>query len=66
MAYRRGSFALTPPSVAVFVVSLVLAIIAFLARYAGVRIPIINPGYVFELLAIAYVLLVLGVLWRRI
>lgn len=66
MAYRRGSFALTPPSMAVFVISLVLALIAFVARYGHVRIPIINPSYIFELLAIAYILLVLGVLLRRI
>jgi hypothetical protein len=66
MVYRRGGFALTPPSIAVFVISLVLAIIAFLARYGHVRIPIVNPGYIFELLAIAYVVLVIGVLVRRV
>ena len=66
MPFRRGGFALTPPSVALFLISLVLAILALLIRYGGVRIPIINPAYIFELLAIAYVILVAGVLIRRI
>ena len=66
MPFRRGGFALTPPSVVLFSISLVLAILAFLIRYGGVRIPIINPAYIFELLAIAYVILVAGVLIRRI
>jgi hypothetical protein len=66
MPYRRGSFALTPPSIPIFVVSLVLAIIAFLMRYAGLSIPIIRAQYVFDVLAIAYVLLLIGVLLRRL
>jgi hypothetical protein len=66
MPFRRGGFALTPPTLALFIISLVLAIIAFLIRYGGIRIPIINPAYIFELLAIAYVMLVLGVLIRRL
>ena len=66
MPFRRGGFALTPPSLALFILSLVLAIIAFLIRYGGVRIPIINPAYIFELLAIAWVVLAIGVLIRRL
>ena len=66
MPFRRGGFALTPPSLVVFIISLVLAILAFLIRYAGVRIPIINPANIFELLAIAYVVLLVGVLIRRL
>jgi hypothetical protein len=66
MVYRRGSFVLTPPSLALFVVSLILAIVAFLIRYGGVRIAVINPAHIFEVLAIAYVLLVAGVLVRRL
>ena len=65
MPYRRGGFALTPPSMAVFIISLLLAILAFLVRYAGVSIPIINP-HVFNVLAIAYVVLLIGVLVRRL
>lgn len=66
MAFRRGGFALTPPSLWIFAISLVLAIIALLIRYAGVRVPIVSPARVFDVLAIAYILLVAGVLFRRI
>ena len=66
MPYRRGSFALTPPSIPIFIVSLVLAIIAFLMRYAGLSIPVIRAQYVFDVLAIAYVLILVGVLLRRL
>ncbi len=66
MPYGRGRFYLTPPSVPVFVVSLVLAILAFLVFYARVSVPIINAGRVFDVLAIAYVVLLAGVLIRRI
>jgi len=66
MPTRRGSFVLTPPSLVLFIISLILAILAFLIRYGGVRIPVINPAYIFELLAIAYVMLVVGVLVRRL
>jgi hypothetical protein len=66
MPYRRGGFALTPPSLMIFVISLVLALIALLIRYAHVSIPIISSSRVFDVLAIAYVVLVIGVLFRRI
>lgn len=64
MPYMRGRYALTPPSIVIFVISLVFAIAAFLVHYAGISMPIINPGRVFDVLAIAYVLLMLGVLFR--
>lgn len=66
MAFRRGGFALTPPSIWIFAISLVLAIIALLIRYAGVRVPVVSPARVFDVLAIAYILLVAGVVFRRI
>jgi hypothetical protein len=66
MPFRRASFALTPPSIWIFGISLVLAIIAMLVRYAGIRLAIVNPARVFDILAIAYVLLVAGVLFRRL
>lgn len=66
MAFRRGGFALTPPSLWIFAISLILAIVALLMRYAGVRVPIISPARVFDVLAIAYILLLAGVLFRRI
>ena len=66
MAFRRGGFALTPPSLWIFAISLVLAIVAILIRYAGVRIPMVSPARDFDVLAIAYLLLLAGVLFRRI
>ena len=66
MPYRRGGFALTPPSLVIFLISLVLALIALLIRYAHVSVPIISSARVFDVLAIAYVVLVIGVLFRRI
>jgi hypothetical protein len=66
MPYRRAAFALTPPSISIFAISLVLAAIALLIRYAGLRIGIIGPARVFDVLAIAYILLVAGVLFRRV
>jgi hypothetical protein len=66
MPFRRASFALTPPSVWIFAISLVLAILAMLVRYAGVRVPVVNPARVFDVLAIAYILLVAGVMFRRL
>lgn len=64
MAYRRGGFALTPPSMVIFVISVILAVIALLVRYAGVSIPIVGPARVFDVLAIAYLLLLAGVVFR--
>jgi hypothetical protein len=66
MPYRRAGFALTPPSLVIFLISLVLALIALLIRYAHVSVPIISSSRVFDVLAIAYVVLVVGVLFRRV
>lgn len=66
MAYRRGGFALTPPSLLVFAISLLLAVIALLVRYGGVSIPVISAARVFDLLAVAYLLLLAGVLFRQL
>lgn len=66
MAWRRGGFALTPPSIWIFAISLVLAVLALLVRYGGVHVPIINTARVFDVLAIAYVLLTAGVLVRGV
>ncbi len=66
MPYRRGGFALTPPSLVIFLISVVLALIALLVRYAHVSVPIISPSRIFDVLAIAYVVLVIGVLFRRV
>jgi hypothetical protein len=66
MPYRRGGFALTPPSLVIFLISVVLALIALLVRYAHVSVPIVSASRIFDVLAIAYVVLVIGVLFRRI
>ena len=66
MPFRRGGFALTPPSVVIFVISIVLAVLAMLVRYAHVSVPVINASRVFDVLAIAYVLLTAGVLVRGV
>lgn len=58
----RRSFLLTPPSMVAFGVSAVIALIAVLMRYANVDVPIINARYLFELLLIAYAVLVVSVL----
>ncbi len=66
MPYSRGSFFLTPPSVPLFIISVVLAVAALLVRYMGLSIPIIDRARVFDVLAIAYVVLAAGVLVRRL
>ena len=68
MIFRRSSHAyvLTPPSWAIFAISLVLAVVALLVRYGGVRVPILGPAQVADALAIAYLLLAAGVVFRRL
>ena len=59
MAYR-----LSPPTQVVFIISLVLAILALLAHYTTVSIPVIG-GHTFETLLIAFLLLLAGNLLRN-
>ena len=59
MAY----FWLTPPSRAVFFLSVLLAILALLVRYARVAIPVVS-NYSFETLLIAFLLLLAGNMFR--
>ena len=66
MPYSRGSFFLTPPTLPVFIISVVLAVAALLVRYAGLSIPLIERARIFDVLAIAYVILLAGVLVRRL
>jgi hypothetical protein len=54
---------LTPPSRAVFVISLFLAILALLVRYADVTIPVVS-NYTFETLLTAFLLLLAGNLFK--
>ena len=59
MAY----YSLTPPSRAVFIISVFLALLALLVRYAHVAIPVVST-YTFETLLIAFLLLLAGNLFR--
>jgi hypothetical protein len=43
-----------------------LALVAMLVYYGRAPVPIINTSHVFDLLAIAYVVLTIGVLFRRV
>jgi len=63
---RRGAFVLTPPSMVVFIISVILAVIAFLVRYAGVAIPVISPARAMDVLAVAYLVLLAAVLFRQL
>lgn len=64
--FRRGSFVLTPPSFFIFAISMILAVAALLMRYSGLTIPILRPSHAFDLLAIGYVLMTIGVLFKGI
>jgi hypothetical protein len=66
MPFRRGGFALTPPTVLIFGISLVLAVVALMVHYGHVSMPLINTSHVFDVLAAAYVVLMMGVLFRGI
>ena len=48
-----------------FAISLVFAVLSLLIYYRIVSIPIINPRYVYELLLIGYIVLLIGVVFRR-
>lgn len=54
---------LTPPSYPIFLISVIVAIVAALVHYAGVKIPTAGIN-VFNLMTIAYVLLFAGVVFR--
>ena len=64
MPYARARrFFLTPPSVPVFVISIVLAILALLVTYGYV--PAIRSSHAFVVLLVGYALLMIGCLFRR-
>jgi hypothetical protein len=56
---------LKAPSILTFTLSVVLVVIAAGSKYAQARVPLIN-GNEFALLIIAYLLLVLGCITRRL
>ncbi len=65
MPFRRGGFMLTPPSLPLFLLSLALALVAVLARYGVLHLAVLTSARTFLLLVIAYVILAIGVLVRR-
>ena len=65
MAFRRSGFVLTPPSVVIFAVSLVLAVLAFLVHYAHISVPIVTSVLAVFVLA-GCLALTVGVLFRGI
>jgi hypothetical protein len=56
-------YGLTPPSRAIFILSLFLALLALLVRYAHVHVPVVS-NYTFETLLVAFLLLLAGNLFR--
>lgn len=59
---------LSAPSFVIFILSLILAALVILSRYFGVDVPVLTDivsGKHFEVLLVAYVLLFLGVIIRR-
>jgi hypothetical protein len=66
MPYSRPvrRFYLTPPSVPIFLVSIVLALLAAFATYG--HMSIFNASYAFAVLLIAYIVLLVGVLFRGV
>jgi hypothetical protein len=62
----RGKMAyywLTPPSRAVFFLSVLLAVLALLVRYAHIAIPVVSH-YTFETLLLGFLLLLAGNLFK--
>jgi hypothetical protein len=62
----RRSFELTPPSFVVFIISVILALAAVLVHYGHVSVPLITVSHVFDVLVVAYVVMLAGVLFRGI
>ena len=54
---------LTPPSRAVFFLSVLLVVLALLVRYAHVAIPVVS-AYSFETLLVGFLLLLAGNMFR--
>ena len=64
--FRRLTMAyywLTPPSRAVFFISVLLAVLALLVRYAHIAIPVVSH-YTFETLLVGFLLLLAGNLFK--
>ena len=66
MAFRRAPLVLTPPTFPIFVASVILAVLALIVHYGGVSLPLITARRAFDVLAVGYILLLVGVLVRRL
>ncbi|MDR4305747.1 hypothetical protein IHQ68_03800 [Chelatococcus sambhunathii] len=66
VATRAGYYGfLSAPSLPLFIVSIVMAAAVVLFRYGKVDVPVVTSANAFEILAIAYAILVAGVVLRR-
>jgi uncharacterized membrane protein YeaQ/YmgE (transglycosylase-associated protein family) len=66
--FARGGgvgMVLTPPSYPLFIISLLLAIVAAAGFYAKLRLPLYGFR-LFDILAVAYAILLAGVIFRRL
>jgi hypothetical protein len=54
---------LSPPSQVTFLLSVLLAVLSLLVRYAHTAIPVVS-GHSFETMLVAFLLLLAGVLFR--
>lgn len=54
---------LTSPSFSVFLISVILFVLVLVVRYLGIAIPVVS-GNAFEILLVAYVVMLVGVLVR--
>lgn len=63
MVNRSAGLPLTAPSVPLFAIAVILAVLAMLVQYGGVAIPVIS-AHVFDTLAVAFAVLTAGVLLR--
>jgi hypothetical protein len=62
----RRSFELTPPSFVVFIISVILALAAVLVHYGHVSVPLVSASHVFDVLVVAYVVMLAGVLFKGV
>lgn len=60
---------LTAPSFGIFLVSFILALLVVLIKYFGVSVPVVSyivSKSMFEVLLVSYVLMLIGVLFRKL
>lgn len=64
MAFSRGRTGLTPPTLAIFAIAAILALLGVLLHYRVVTIPALMR-YNFELVLAGFLVLAAGALFRR-